>query len=384
MTQPQPHPARRYAFRELVAGLEHARSIGAVSAKRPVSAKHLGDLSLWVYTQSCVYGNLWDAFSLMARGLILDHGAETVVATPFPKFFNLGEHGLGIPDQPFEVAEKLDGSLIVIWHHRGGWHCSTKGAFDSDQAKWAQNVIDGMGAEQLAALQPGTTYLAECIGPQNPIVVRYDAPAMVLLAAYAADGMELSRGDLETLSRPLGWRLAGRQECSDVAELVGYARHLPSTQEGFVLRFADGTRLKIKGAEYSRIHALISRCTPLGVWDAMFAKDDLDRIRHDLPEEFLADFDAIRGLLERQLDGLIDRLSAAGARVAALTDKELGLTLQEQPADIRPFLFAWRKSGGRVEGKLRDSLLRAVRPTANVLESYVPSYAMGRVLSEAG
>jgi RNA ligase len=378
MTQPLPHPARRYAFHELVAGLEHARSLGAVSAKCQ------GDLSLWIYTQSCVYGNLWDAFSLMARGLILDHGAETVVATPFPKFFNLGEHGLGIPDQPFEVAEKLDGSLIVIWHHRDGWHCSTKGAFDSDQAKWAQNVIDGMGAPAWAALQPGTTYLAECIGPQNPIVVRYDKPAMVLLAAYAADGMELSRGDLDLLSRRLGWRLAGRHECADITELVEYAKHLPSTQEGFVLRFADGTRLKIKGSEYSRIHALISRCTPLGVWDAMFAKDDLDRIRRDLPEEFLADFDAIRGLLERKRDGLIERLSAAASRVAALSDKELGLTLQEQPAEIRPFLFAWRKSGGRVDGKLRDTLLRAIRPTGNALEFYVPSYAMGRVLSEAG
>jgi len=29
-------------------------------------------------------------------------------------------------------------------------------------------------------------------------------------------------------------------------------------------------------------------------------------------------------------------------------------------------------------------MLRAIRPTANRLEGYVPSYAMGRVLEEAG
>jgi len=52
------------------------------------------------------------------------------------------------------------------------------------------------------------------------------------------------------------------------------------------------------------------------------------------------------------------------------------------PDDVRPYLFGCRKSGA-VVGKARDSLMRSIRPTGNVLAGYVPSYAMGRVLEDA-
>ena len=86
--------------------------------------------------------------TLAARGLILDHAARRIVATPFPKFFNAGERDGTIPDLPFETTEKLDGSLIIIFHHRGRWRTATTGAFDSDQAVWAQarlDALDGSG-----------------------------------------------------------------------------------------------------------------------------------------------------------------------------------------------------------------------------------------------
>jgi RNA ligase len=44
---------------------------------------------------------------------------------------------------------------------------------------------------------------------------------------------------------------------------------LPRDREGFVVRFASGLRIKLKGEQYCRIHKLISRCTPLALWDAM-------------------------------------------------------------------------------------------------------------------
>jgi RNA ligase len=163
-----------------------------------------------------------------------------------------------------------------------------------------------------------------------------------------------------------------------------HANALPATSEGFVVRFSDGSRVKVKGAEYCRIHALVSRCTPLGVWDAFFAGDDLENIRQDLPEEFWTDFDTIRSLLEQRISDLAARTAEAVASVSGLTDKEVGLSLETFPEDIRRYVFAWRKSGGRLEGRLREQMLRAIRPTANHLSGYVPSFAMGRVLEEAG
>jgi len=372
---PYIHPARAIGFQDLLAGLERSLAAGMVRRKRD------GDLSLWVYSEHCVYHDGWDDYSLLARGLILDEAAGRVVATPFPKFFNLQERGVGWPDLPFETYEKVDGSLIVIWQHAGRWRTSTKGAFDSEQARWVQSLLDGM---DLSFLIPGTTYLAEEIGPHNRVVVRYGESAMVMLAAYDGDGAELERREIEDVAARLGWRCAERHEFADAAELIARAGGLPATSEGFVVRFADGRRIKVKGAEYCRIHALVSRCTPLGVWEALFAGDDLDRLRQDLPEEFWSDFDTIRSLLAQRIDELAARTADAVASVAALTDKEVGLSLDRFAPDIRRYVFAWRKSGGRLEGKLREGMLRAIRPTANQLEGYVASFAMGRVLEEAG
>jgi len=372
---PYIHPARLMPFQNLLSGLERALTAGMVRRKRD------GDLSLWVYSEHCVYNDGWDEYTLLARGLILDEATQTVVATPFPKFFNLHERGVGWPDGPFETCEKVDGSLIVIWHHAGVWRTSTKGAFDSEQAQWAQRLLD---SKDLSFLVPGTTYLAEEIGPHNRVVVRYGEAAMVMLAAYDGAGAELDRPALEDVAGRLGWRCAAVHAFADAAELMTQAAALPATAEGFVVRFADGRRIKIKGAEYCRIHALVSRCTPLGVWDAMFAGDDLDRLRQDLPEEFWVDFDTIRSLLDQRFGALAARTVEAVASVSDLTDKEVGLSLHTFPEDIRRYMFAWRKASGRLDGRLRDQMLRAIRPTANRLEGYVPSYAMGRVLEEAG
>lgn len=48
----------------------------------------------------------------------------------------------------------------------------------------------------------------------------------------------------------------------------------------------------------------------------------------------------------------------------------------------RPYLFGFRKAGA-ITGKSRESFMRSIRPTGNVLAGYVPSYAMGRVLEDA-
>lgn len=369
------HPARVLDFDVLVGELEAARAAGLVYRRDdPATGR-----SLYCYTSRCVYETAWTAFTMLARGLILDRAARRVIATPFPKFFNAGEGGRTIPDLPFESFEKLDGSLAIIHFQDGRWRATTKGAFDSDQALWAEARL---AAQDLSALEPGTTYLAEAVSPENRIVIRYEESALVLLAAYAEDGSELSYEAILDVAARLGWRAAQRQAYGSIAELMAEARRLPRTEEGFVIRFADGTRFKLKGDEYRRIHALISRCTPLAMWDAMVGGDDLPAIRHDLPEEFWEDFDSITALLQAQYESWRARIAEAAAKVAALSDKELGLALAGLDPATRPYLFAFRKSGGTIDERTRQKLLREIRPTGNELAGYIPSYAMGRMMEE--
>ena len=66
-----------------------------------------------------------------------------------------------------------------------------------------------------------------------------------------------------------------------------------------------------------------------------------------------------------------------------LTDKEIGLSLNAIPQDVRPFVFGFRKAG-RIDDRTRPALMRAIRPKGNALPGYVASYAMGRLMDEAG
>ena len=53
----------------------------------------------------------------------------------FNKFFNMEEHQPEeIPNETFEVFEKLDGSLGILFWYQGQWILATKGSFTSDQA----------------------------------------------------------------------------------------------------------------------------------------------------------------------------------------------------------------------------------------------------------
>lgn len=370
------HPARLMPFDELYTGLEKARSDGLVIRKDCPSTGR----AIYVYSQECVYNNGWNDFSLLARGLILHPDLREIIATPFPKFFNAGERNGTIPDLPFEVFEKVDGSLAIVHHFAGRWRVATKGSFDSTQAQWSENYLIGC---DLTALDPSITYLAEAVYPENRIVVHYHKPELVLLAAYRGNGTELSYGELTPIGYRTGWRVAKRYDFTSFSDLVDHAKGLSATEEGFVIRFANGLRLKLKGEEYRRIHSLISRCTPLAMWEAMKSGDDMAAIRRDLPEEFWSDFDGITSAIQTHVDDITVKVAKTAERFATNTDKDIGLQLRTLDPDVQPFIFSWRKSNGKLEGRSREALFRHVRPTGNILAGYTPSYAINRVIEEA-
>ena len=143
-----PHPAHKIPFDQLVDNLERA-----IAARYVARRAGPGGLTMYRYTDRCLYDAAWDETTIAARGLILSHEEKRIVATPFPKFFNYGERAAPIPDLPFEATEKIDGSLIILFHHEGRWRAVTRGAFDGPQALWAQAFLDALDA---SALTPGT------------------------------------------------------------------------------------------------------------------------------------------------------------------------------------------------------------------------------------
>ena len=368
------HPARTLTFDEILDGMQ------AAIAERHVRAYTDGVLQLYTYTEQCVHGRAWNAFTRMARGLIVDTQQKAVVATPFVKFFNLHELEESLPDQPFETFEKMDGSLIILFYHDGTWRTATKGHLSSPQARWAAEWIR---QHDLSHLDHGTTYLLEAIYPENKIVIEYEQTGLCLLAAYNAEGYEIDYTALKNLSDTIGWEIAARHSYTSLSDLIDTARALPAHKEGFIIRYPNGYRVKIKGEEYCRIHRLISNCTPLFMWEYLNDPDALVQIRRDLPEEFWQDFDSIISNLEKQRTLLQDSIRALAESVAHLSDKDLGLTLQNLPENLRGYIFPYRKSGQDFnDAKLREIIWRRIRPVANKLPGYQPSANLYRVASE--
>jgi len=66
------------------------------------------DLFIYNYSETAQFERFWNEVTLQCRGLILDAN-YTIMARPFPKFFNLEELvNEPIPNLPFEVYEKMD------------------------------------------------------------------------------------------------------------------------------------------------------------------------------------------------------------------------------------------------------------------------------------
>ena len=364
------HPAHNYPYEVLITQLMARVEQGLIKRK-----EH-GHLALFHYSEECMYSKKWDDFTMMARGLIIDTTAMKLVATPFPKFFNYGEQAnITLPDEPFIAYEKLDGSLGIAFHHDDAWHIVTKGSFTSTQAVEGWHMLREL---PLNELMPGCTYLFEIVGPWNRIIVPYAKSELVLLGAYMWNGQEIGLGNLLAIARDLGVRFAATHQGKSIDDLVAIAKELPRDDEGFVVRFESGYRVKIKGAAYVRAHKLASRVTPLGVYDAMVADDDLDALRRELPEELWPDFDAIRTLLAIKVGERVNEFTTWHHRTHAMSMKELGLSA-EVPHRVKWMLFAAR-NGKKflVDPKTRRTFFEAFRPTGNVLEGYSPSNSLNR------
>ncbi len=364
------HPARKIDPILIYEQMQQQMKLGLVRE----TAKD--NLRLYCYTQKCSYERGWNESNILARGLIIDIARLQVVATPFPKFFNLNERPEDkLPNSPFEVFEKLDGSLIILFHHEGKWKTATKGSLNSEQAQWAANWLQD---RNLKPLIKGVTYLCEVIYPENKIVIPYSKQGLTMLGAYYDDGLEMSYDTLAMTAQMLDWDIAQRFEYDSLAELVTTAAILPKYEEGFVIRYSNGHRIKIKGAEYCRIHRLISNVTPLAIWDMLRNGDNIEEIRKELPEEFLIDFDNIKARLEQQYKKLKEEVEAVVEFLEDVTDKEVGLRLNTFPEHLRGFIFAARK-GGLEDKKFVERVFRSIRPISNYLEGYVPSTNIIRV-----
>ncbi len=334
-----------------------------------------GDLSIFGYTRECQYDRKWDDVTRAARGIIFNNKTGELVSLPFKKFFNLGEEPetyiQNLPDEPFTVTSKKDGSLGILHRHNGDWYVATKGSFQSEMAVWATKWMRENAS--LSSVKPGYTYLFEIIYPENRIVVDYQGKeACVLLGVINNEtGQEMSYDALVEEANNLNVEVTEAKEFESVESIKEYCESLPASEEGFVVTFKSGLKVKIKGDEYCRIHRIISNMTPLAFWEAWSEKEMAvpKSFLAQIPEEFRELSDRIALAIDSKfIDlhiGIQEEYNRALAKVGSKDPKAMALYAKAHcPKYLSFFMHQYNNKMSKYWYLLR----KTVRPTGNVIE----------------
>lgn len=261
-----------------------------------VSVKKHPELDYYIYnyTNQTQYEGYWDEWTKACRGLILD-GKGNIVARPFSKFFNLQEHNkdsyagpLPVDSQEdWEVYEKMDGSLGILYPTPNGLSMATRGSFESPQAFKGLSMLNDLPYVTLLMLNKLAkyyTFLFEIIYPENRIVVDYaDEQQLILLAVVEnSTGEEWSYPVMEAFCNSYGIDLVpcyGHKQLEEIEDEGG-------NREGFVLKTQNNFRVKVKFKEYVRLHRILTECSSYTIWDLLRTGQGLEEVLDRVPDEF--------------------------------------------------------------------------------------------------
>jgi RNA ligase len=233
-------------------------------------------LTIWNYTETVQFEGKWDEITLMCRGLVTDDKGN-IVARPFTKFFNI-EEGKYTPTENFEVFEKMDGSLGIVFWYEGQWILATRGSFTSDQAVKGTEILKRYNTDILFRHM---TFCFEIIYPENRIVLDYgDDEKLVMLGAFDRWGKDYDISDWDEWGFDVVKKYDGIKDFKELKAMV------KDDQEGFVVKFTNGDRVKVKGVEYLRLHKIMTNMSTTAVWECLKNGDDIETLLKDVPDEF--------------------------------------------------------------------------------------------------
>lgn len=256
-----------------------------------IANKH-PEYDIWIlnYSPKVQYKGEWDEYTLSCRGLVIDKDGN-ILGRPFKKFKNVEEHNPGDIDIsiPYEVFEKMDGSLIIVFYYQAidKWIIASRGSFISEQALVAKEILNEMNIDIYTKLDKSYTYLFEVIYSENTIVVTYgNVRKLVLLTVVnTRTGIELSYNNM-VLDYDNLFEIVKKYEVSNIKNLLELKKLEENNKEGFVVKFSNGLRVKVKFDEYVRLHRILTNVSNITIWEHLKDDFNFDVLLDRIPDEF--------------------------------------------------------------------------------------------------
>lgn len=317
---------------------------------------------LWAFPVSTLKGQMIRE----CRGLIFDE-AGNLMSRPFHKFFNVGEKEETLPNNlDFSwnrVYEKLDGSMIRPLVFGDTIRLATKmGITDTSEQceKWLWEDHDRSQRYYTYmdwCYYRGYTPIFEWVSRDNRIVVNYDESNLILTAVrdnrtgvyqYYHEMAEFS--NLVPIVRQY-------DSLEDINIFMEKAK-AESGNEGYVVEFENGDRVKIKTDEYCHIHRIKERVQqPRHVIALILdekiddAKAGLDAIDLKRVEDIETDFHIYFHRREKEIDEAWEIVKAKHE-----DKRDFAINTDMSNATLKKFMFS--KFGGK---STRDILTDLVR-----------------------
>jgi RNA ligase len=205
--------------------------------------------------------SLYRSLRREARGIIFNTETGDIIRRPFFKFFNINEreetqiHNLDFSKEHW-VDTKLDGSMIAVFAHEGKLVWGTKMVapdFHDMVEKFVESSDIDYAGFCWQLINDGYTPIFEWMHPQKRIVIDYGKePALTLLAVR--NMITGVFADISDIDPDYGVPIVEQHsKVTDPKAFMEYVHDLKNA-EGFVIRWADDHRVKIKAYDYLQIH----------------------------------------------------------------------------------------------------------------------------------
>jgi RNA ligase len=288
-------------------------------------------ITIFNYSKFCQFKKEWNEITLQCRGLILDDNYN-VIAKPFPKFFNLEEEK-SIPNEPYTIYEKLDGSLGILFFYEG-WHMATRGSFISEQSVKAKQILIQKYSHLLDSLNRDWTYLFEIIYPENRIVLNYgDQEDIIMLGIFDRNSLQ----EIELKDYGFPYLKPSQYNSLSFKELknLNIKNH-----EGFVIKFENGKRIKIKFEDYVQLHGIVTEFSNKKVWEMLSTGANFNDLLEVVPDEFFQKVKDVKEELENQFSSIKQKSISIANDVKNFPDrKSIAVHLLNNHKDVMSVVF---------------------------------------------
>lgn len=275
---------------------DHPKDWETLLTEKKIKVKHDDNFS--VIFNYDIGADFSDPIVCEARGIIISLSTNWVLCRPFDKFFNWGEPNAAEIDwSTARVQEKIDGSIIKVWHNYDGWKMSTMSTIDADKADInGTGVTFGSIMRRLGFtdkhgigndLDLNYTYMFELVSPYNQVVIRYDKPQLYHIGTrnkWTGDEEDVDIG----IQKPKEYPLGSLDDCIKAAEKLNEGERNVK-HEGFVVVDGNWNRVKIKSPDYLVAHRLkannnVSRDYIVGLLRSL-TSEEVDKICEQNPNQ---------------------------------------------------------------------------------------------------